>query len=133
MSLASHRPLFHPLCQPCTALLTQAATPRNRCSRGKSSEKTIRAIGCTFLSSFLFLSLSLSFSLCFSSFISLSFEMGRKSFPTGFCNLSRDCFVPFPLVYRIRLPVCNTSRVPRLCSRGFARVSRRRLHGYHAS
>lgn len=133
MSLASHRPLSHPLCQPCTALLTQAATPRNRCSRGKSSEKTIRAIGCAFLSSFLFLSLSLSFSLCSSSSISLSFEMGRKSFPTGFCNLSRDCFVPFPLVHRIRLPVCNTSRVPRLCSRGFVRVSRKRLHGYHVN
>ena len=129
MSLASHRPLSHPLCQPCTALLTQAATPRNRCSRGKSSEKTIRAIGCTFLSSFLFLSLSLSFSLCFSSFISLSFEMGRKSFPTGFCNLSRDCFVPFPLVYPppcLQYLASSSSLFSRICprfSQAAARVS----------
>lgn len=94
MSLASHRPLSHPLCQPCTALLTQAATPRNRCSRGKSSEKTIRAIGCAFLSSFLFLSLSISFSLFLFLYFSV-FRNGEEEFSNGLLQLVPRLFRPF--------------------------------------
>lgn len=127
MSLASHRPLscpppppllrppppLFPPWQPCTALLTQAATAD--AAAGKAARKRFAP---PFSFSFLLLSFSLSRPHLFVS------ARREELFQRAASNLSRDCFVPF-------LPsVHSLSAIPSIVVRGSARVSRRRLHGY---
>lgn len=96
---------------PSLAAMHSTSNPgcNRRCSRGKSSEKTIRA---TVLLSLPPLPLA------------LAFPRGEEEFfQRAASNLSRDCFVPF------LPPIRAMPRNAFYSLRGSARVSRRRLHG----
>lgn len=96
---------------PSLAAMHSTSNPgcNRRCSRGKSSEKTIRA---TVLLSLPPLPLV------------LAFPRGEEEFfQRAASNLSRDCFVPF------LPPIRAMPRNAFYSLRGSARVSRRRLHG----
>lgn len=114
MSLASHRPLscpppppLLPPWQPCTALLTQAATAD--AAAGKAARKRFAP----------------PFSFPFLLSLSPSSPRGGEEefFQRAASNLSRDCFVPF------LPPIRAMPRNAFYSLRGSARVSRRRLHG----